>query len=222
MPELPEVHRIAGIVRRAALGRRIRAIQSTEDPLVFADGITNEVFEEELVGRTVTNVGRYGKVFYAELDGHERHPVMHLGMTGNMYVRGTNPDFYRSSPKKVDTQWPPRFWKFIWKMESTLTEPETELVFVDTRRLGRIRLCKDVLDEPPISMLGFDPILSFPTLEEFSSKVLKRGLPIESLLLDQTFSAGVGNWVADEILSNNFGENQVKELYDKISLKTSY
>ncbi|KAF8344037.1 uncharacterized protein EI90DRAFT_3028057, partial [Cantharellus anzutake] len=46
----------------------------------------------------------------------------------------------------------------------------------------------------------FDPILSISSLEEFSSGVFKRGLPIKSLLLDQTFSVGVGNWVADEFL----------------------
>lgn len=52
--------------------------------------------------------------------------------------------------------------------------------------------------EPPISNLGFDPILSMPTLEEFSAKVLGRGRPIKALLLDQSFSAGVGNYIAGE------------------------
>jgi formamidopyrimidine-DNA glycosylase len=35
-----------------------------------------------------------------------------------------------------------------------------------------------------------------PSLEDFSAKVLKRGCPIKALLLDQGFSAGVGNWIA--------------------------
>ena len=37
-----------------------------------------------------------------------------------------------------------------------------------------------------------------PELADFSRKVLKRGCPIKALLLDQSFSAGVGNWVAGE------------------------
>ena len=49
MPELPEVNRVAGIVRRATLGRRIQAIQSMEDPIVFADGITNNDFVRAVV-----------------------------------------------------------------------------------------------------------------------------------------------------------------------------
>lgn len=70
------------------------------------------------------------------------------------------------------------------------------VAFVDPRRLGRIRLCKDPMREPPISLLGFDPLLNMATLEEFSANILKRSCPIKALLLDQSFSAGVGNWVA--------------------------
>ncbi len=35
-----------------------------------------------------------------------------------------------------------------------------------------------------------------PKLEQFKALVLKRSCPIKALLLDQSFSAGVGNWVA--------------------------
>jgi formamidopyrimidine-DNA glycosylase len=37
-----------------------------------------------------------------------------------------------------------------------------------------------------------------PDLEDFSRGVLKRGCPIKALLLDQSFSAGVGNWIAGD------------------------
>ena len=37
-----------------------------------------------------------------------------------------------------------------------------------------------------------------PDLPDFSSGVLKRTCPIKALLLDQSFSAGVGNWVAGD------------------------
>lgn len=37
-----------------------------------------------------------------------------------------------------------------------------------------------------------------PPLDEFSPLVKKRNMPIKALLLDQSFSAGVGNWVAGE------------------------
>jgi formamidopyrimidine-DNA glycosylase len=40
-----------------------------------------------------------------------------------------------------------------------------------------------------------------PELDAFSSLVKKRSCPIKALLLDQTFSAGVGNWVAGQYYS---------------------
>lgn len=84
---------------------------------------------------------------------------------------------------------------------SSKSTQAAEIAFLDARRLGRVRLVNgSPLESPPISDLGFDPILSMPDLPTFSSLVLKRSCPIKALLLDQSFSAGVGNWVADEIL----------------------
>jgi formamidopyrimidine-DNA glycosylase len=74
------------------------------------------------------------------------------------------------------------------------------VAFLDPRRLGRIRLVPSPLSSPPISALGFDPVLCMPPLATFSELVRKRAKPVKALLLDQGFSAGVGNWVADEIL----------------------
>jgi formamidopyrimidine-DNA glycosylase len=75
------------------------------------------------------------------------------------------------------------------------------MAFCDARRLGRIRLCDSPLKEPPISELGFDPMLCMPPYEVFKALVVKRSCPIKALLLDQSFSAGVGNWVAGANIS---------------------
>jgi len=87
-------------------------------------------------------------------------------------------------------------------------------------------LCKTPLTEPPISELGFDPILSMPDLADFSTKLLKRTCPIKALLLDQSFSAGVGNYIADEVLyharvhpeqrCNSLSEEQIRALHQQI------
>ncbi|KAJ1927913.1 hypothetical protein IWQ60_002515 [Tieghemiomyces parasiticus] len=84
----------------------------------------------------------------------------------------------------------------ITQAESTITN----VVFVDPRRFGRIRLLHEPLAHPPVSELGFDPIHSMPTPAEFAAAVLRRRVPIKALLLDQAFAAGVGNWIADEVL----------------------
>lgn len=92
--------------------------------------------------------------------------------------------------------------QFILHIRDEARDTTTEVAFLDARRLGRIRLVRSPLDEPPISALGFDPILSMPALEDFKRQVTKRSCPIKALLLDQSFSAGVGNWVAGELLCN--------------------
>ncbi|TFK57594.1 AtMMH-1 [Heliocybe sulcata] len=199
MPELPlEVEETARMVRTTALGKSIQSVETAEDAIVFSD-VTHEEFAKEITGRKVVNVGRYGKVFYIELDGAGRVPVLHLGMTGAVQVKGVPPIFYKEGKRKASTEWPPKFMKFVLHL-SDETDTVAQLAFLDPRRLGRIRLCASPMNDPPISTLGFDPILSMPSLDEFTPMVIKRKCPIKALLLDQTFSAGIGNWVADEVL----------------------
>jgi formamidopyrimidine-DNA glycosylase len=62
------------------------------------------------------------------------------------------------------------------------------------RRLGRLRLVSQpVHDHPPVSALGFDPVINHPTLEEFKSLIAKKKGTTKGLIMDQAFSAGVGN-----------------------------
>lgn len=48
--------------------------------------------------------------------------------------------------------------------------------------------------------LGFDPLRKFPTASELAPLLARRRAPIKAVLLDQKLFAGVGNWIADEIL----------------------
>src|SRR5207302_800846 len=75
-----------------------------------------------------------------------------------------------------------------------------EIVFCDARRLGRVRLRHDPRAEPPISLLGFDALHDLPSLGRLAQLFGARAAPVKAVLLDQSFSAGVGNWIADEVL----------------------
>jgi len=153
-------------------------------------------------------------------------PVLHFGMTGMIQIEGQEPTWYQSRPKDVVDEWPPRFCKFVLHIVSDKDSTVTKLAFRDARRLGRIRLCASPTEEPPISTLGFDPLLCMPSVEDFSAMVRKRGIPVKALLLDQAFSAGVGNWVADEILfqarihpeqrANALSDEELVLLHDKM------
>ncbi|KAH8083725.1 Formamidopyrimidine-DNA glycosylase N-terminal domain-containing protein [Filobasidium floriforme] len=209
MPELPEVERARKLVEETCVGFEIASVDSREDKIVYTGGITHEDYVKELEGRTITGCSRKGKIFWLDLSGTGRLPVMHFGMTGMIMLKGREPDWYMRKPRKVDRlkdDWPPvKYVKFILKLEpaeGSVGKEPVELAFLDSRRLARLRLLpQPPLSHPPLSVLGFDPYLSHPTLPEFLALLDKRPrATIKGVIMDQSFSAGVGNWVADEIL----------------------
>ena len=55
------------------------------------------------------------------------------------------------------------------------------------------------LPAQPVSELGFDILADRPSIDDLAAGLRSRSA-IKSVLLDQSFSAGVGNWVSDQIL----------------------
>jgi formamidopyrimidine-DNA glycosylase len=110
------------------------------------------------------------------------HPVFHFGMSGRLVI-------YQAAEA------PPRYCK----LAVTVSDGATAAI-TDVRRLGRIRLAQHPESEPPISLLGFDALTSLPSASKLQSLLATRRAPLKAVLLDQSFSAGVGNWVADEVL----------------------
>ena len=193
MPELPEVDAARRLAARVALGRRIAGVVCAPDPIVFAD--PPAAVRGALLGRRVTGVKRHGKHLWLELD---RRPWvgMHFGMAGGLSTPQSAGVKLVSHGKRERTPgWPPRFTKLHLTFAGG-----GELAFADGRRLGRVRLYRDPRKEPPIGLLGFDALLELPAPARFAALLAERGAPIKALLLDQTFAAGVGNWIADEVL----------------------
>jgi formamidopyrimidine-DNA glycosylase len=193
MPELPEVDAARLAAERVARGRRIVAVRCAPDPIVF-EGVAPARFRRTLVGRRVRAVRRRGKHLWFELD-RRPWPCFHFGMTGGFHSPRGRAVRLVSSGAREAAVWPPRFTKIHFTFDDG-----GELVVADARRLGRIRLRHDPPREPPISGLGFDALLELPTPARFLALLRARSAPIKALLLDQSFAAGVGNWIADEVL----------------------
>jgi formamidopyrimidine-DNA glycosylase len=194
MPELPEVEVGRIIARRVAAGRLITHVRCADDPLVF-EGVAPARLRRALLGRRVQAVRRHGKHLWFELD-RRPWPSLHFGMTGGFHTpEGRGVKLISSGDRDPDGAWPPRFSKL-----HLVFEDGGELVFADARRLGRVRLRHDPRGEPPISLLGFDALHEIPTLARFREMLGARAAPLKALLLDQSFAAGVGNWIADEVL----------------------
>jgi formamidopyrimidine-DNA glycosylase len=214
MPELPEVEAARRLAQRVAAGRRIAAVWCAADAVVL-DGIGPARVRRALVGRRILAARRHGKHLWLELD-RRPWPILHFGMSGGLYAPGRGVRLVaqgrndRSSVvgargaqrrasvrarRRLGVVWPPRFTKLRLTFEDG-----GELAFADPRRLGRLRLRDDPRHDPPIGQLGFDAYCELPPLSRFFAALHARAAPIKAVLLDQTFAAGVGNWVADEVL----------------------
>jgi len=194
VPELPEAEHTRGVLERALVGRRITQADVADDPIVF-DGVPPDRVEEWLVGREVAAARRRGKYLWLELS-EPPHPVIHLGMTGHVRTRDDEPLRLESSPKELDRTWPPRFTKLRLGVSD-----DNELAYTNARRLGRVLFRADPRSELPIAKLGFDPLTDMPDRQTFEARIARRSRAVlKALLLDQGFAAGVGNWIADEVL----------------------
>jgi formamidopyrimidine-DNA glycosylase len=189
MPELPEVEFNRLLINSHCLNRQITQARCSQDSLVFR-GLLPASVDSMLLSNVFLSTGRHGKHFWCSLN--KGYIAFHLGMTGFIQVRGHDRAIYRAAPEKNQSEeWPPRFVKLELHFEDG-----SQLAFGDSRRLGRITFV-DSLD-CIVSKLGFDPIINPPTcLELFDTK---RKASVKSLLLDQTFVSGIGNWMADDIL----------------------
>lgn len=78
------------------------------------------------------------------------------------------------------------------------------------RRLGRLRLVPSpVADHPPVKALGFDPVLNHPSLEQFKELLKRKKGTIKGVIMDQAFSAGVGNVSDNEITTSRADRDSV-------------
>jgi formamidopyrimidine-DNA glycosylase len=195
MPELAEVEVGRRLAESVLRDRRLVSVWCDDDRIVFDRTPPDEV-QAQLTGRTVVAVRRKGKQLWFELD-RRPWPTFHFGMTGAFLAnvaRGPSPIQLHSGPR-LAPDWPPRFTKIC-----VTTDAGEELVMTNARRLGRIRTFEDPLGSPPLSDLGFDPWTEPQSRAAFAQRLNRRRGSLKSVLLDQSFAAGIGNWLADEIL----------------------
>ena len=179
MPELPEVETVRRGLARAMEGRRIDGVRVARRDLrrpLPAD------FEERLVGRTVTAVGRRAKYLTIGLDDGGVL-LAHLGMSGRMIVDEDGPDAQPTHPLANHEH------------VTFVLGNRTFVRFADPRRFGMMDWVAEggLADHPLIAHLGPEP-----TGADFDGKRLwalleGRRTPIKAALLDQRVVAGLGN-----------------------------
>lgn len=204
MPELAEVEAVRRQIVKHLKGRKIKEIIADKsDRFLFAFASIPEV-TKALKGARIQGAGRKGKYFWLELD-RKPWPIFHLGMSGNVAIL----DPKRKSAKHEHIWGGVKMWsekdlndrERLWFCRLLLkTDAGYEVALIDPRRFGRMWLADDPFENSRIKRLGPDPMLDFPKAKELGEKLKRRKKSIKSVLLDQTLFAGVGNWLADEIL----------------------
>ena len=177
MPELPEVETYRRFIDELAVGQTIAALQ-VNDAHVLAT--PEDQLRAGLVGRTITGTSRLGKNCLLELDNGQVL-VLHFGMTGNVGA-------YRDEPDA------PRFTRVALHLANS----GLCLAFVDPRKFGRIRLAENAAAYQKAKKIGPDALAI--TAAELYAKLARRKTLLKPLLLDQGITAGLGNWIVDEVL----------------------
>ena len=181
MPELPEVETTARGLQARVVGLRVTAVGGVDWPRMLPQ-TTESDLRETLVGRAVLSVGRRGKYLLVEFDG-DAWLMVHRKMSGNLLLGP------RDAPPERHTHFELSF------------DDDNALRLVDPRKFGRIYLfhSSDEMTDFLAERLGPDSLLELEP-RVFAEKLRGRRGRIKSLLLDQSFTAGIGNLYADEAL----------------------
>ncbi len=201
MPELPEVETVARDLAPRVIGARIvdaavlweRTIRHPLPP---------ERFVAELRGATITRVGRRAKTVLIHLDDG-RVLTVALRMTGALLVvpGGTAEDrharvvFQLADGRELRYRDPRKFGRIgLWEGGSLRARPRRPR----GRRVGERAAPYRVGDV--FARHGPEPLTPSFTAARLAERLRGRRARLKTLLLDQSFIAGVGNIYADEAL----------------------
>lgn len=223
MPELPEVETYVRELGPQLLGRQIAGTEVFW-PRTIAEPDSG-VFGQKARGLRFTGFGRRGKYMLFGLAESETGTDFGSPDSANALDGQTQGSIEQGSIQQGQIQWQgePGVWTLIVHLRMTgklmlvadsravdkhthvvmtLEPGETgdseQLVFVDSRKFGRIWLTA----EPArvLAKLGPEPLSDAFSPESLGHKLQGRRAPIKALLLDQAVVAGVGNIYADEAL----------------------
>ncbi len=181
MPELPEVETIKRTLEKKLTGLTIVDVDINTPKIIRAPA--PEEFTRSVKGCKITRLRRRGKYLLIYLS-RDKVMIIHLRMTGRLvYAEPADPL--------------PRHTHIIFQLSNGC-----ELRFADMRRFGRVSLAQvqDLNQLKVIKELGPEPLEQDFTTSYLRKTLKRKRVRIKSLLLDQTFIAGLGNIYADEAL----------------------
>lgn len=181
MPELPEVETVRRGLERSLIGRRFDTVSVGRERV--ARRTSRQELRDGLTGARVLAVRRQGKYLLLDLDS-DAIAMVHLRMSGQVIIDdGLNE--------------PPRHSHVIGLLDNG-----SRFLFVDPRTFGEVVVSpRHLVNEliPELGRLGVDPLNDEIEMRTITTMCRNRRRRVKSLLLDQSFIAGIGNIYADEI-----------------------
>lgn len=204
MPELPEVETYRRYVEATSLHQTIVRVEVEDEKLLTTDYGTLTQF---LLNSQFTGTHRIGKQLFVTTS-REKVLTMHFGMTGSLL-------YYRADEER------PRFARIVFYFSNGYN-----LGFLCPRKFERIGLTDSVEAYRRKKKLGPDALAI--SLNELATPLANKKVFIKPLLLDQSVLAGIGNWIADEVLfqakihpetrANLLTKPAIKRLHEAIHL----
>lgn len=193
MPELPEVEGYKVYIDSTSLHQKITAFECRDSRLLKT---SKADFENHLIGQELTASERIGKYLFIKTSG-KKILVMHFGMTGR-------PNYYKEKDDR------PKFGHIVLSFENGF-----HFAFENKRKFGWWDLIDSIADYKTAHKLSDDA--RDLRLEDFRKSLSNRKTHIKTVLMDQSVAAGVGNWMADEILyqSQIHPKKKVQHLTEK-------
>ena len=177
MPELPEVETVVRTLERMIGGRTVTNVTVRYPKIIEGDPAE---FEQQLKNQTFREFERRGKYLIFRMT--DCTLVCHLRMEGKFYVMDPSAPLTRPMHVLFDL------------------DDGSQLRSNDTRKFGRMEIFPLDTDFSRFRNLGPEPFDETYTGAYVKAYARSRNTPLKTMLLDQSFTAGIGNIYADEIL----------------------
>lgn len=185
MPELPEVEIIRRELLLPLLGERIVDLEIDDKKI--------QIHSMDILNKVITDLIRKGKYLFL-IFNDSSSLLFHMGMTGSL--------IYTKAKENLRFQ------------RARITLSQGFISFCDARRFGKIKYLTENEREKVMESLGFDPLLSEYSWNNFEKLLINKTLPVKNFLMNQAWITGIGNIYASEILflSKIHPEKRMKEL----------
>jgi len=185
MPELPEVEVVRLFLNSHLIGKTISKLEIITPKSFFGD-------QKLAVGQKIISTSRIGKQLSLNLE-NGLIILFHLKMTGQIIVGESI--FGHPTPKEDKTSLPNKSTRLFFTFSDG-----SKLFFNDQRKFGWVKILTQAELVEAQQNLGVDILSPAFTPKYLYNQLQTTSRPIKTVLLDQSFFAGIGNIYANDAL----------------------